>query len=148
MINESCRSKRRCLLSSLQGPSPLVRIAEYRKRTKKFNASYSAVIKLSFGESNRRVVMPRLSRGDISCSFGELTVDLGGVEDFSEQCNLTASCSFGELELRVPRYIRVEPNTSTAFASIDFEGMPDVEPKGILHLDANVSFGEITIRYI
>ena len=52
MINENCRSKRRCLLSSLQGPSSLVRIAEYRKRTKKFTASYSAVIKLSFGESN------------------------------------------------------------------------------------------------
>ena len=52
MINESCRSKRRCLLSSLQGSSPLVRIAEYRKRTKKCTASYSAVIKLSFGESN------------------------------------------------------------------------------------------------
>ena len=52
MTNESCRSKRRCLLSSLQGPSPLVRIAEYRKRTKKCTASYSAVIKLSFSESN------------------------------------------------------------------------------------------------
>ena len=52
MINESCRSKRRCLLSSLQGSSPLVRIAEYRKRTKKCTVSYSAVIKLSFGESN------------------------------------------------------------------------------------------------
>ncbi len=48
MTNESCRSKRRCLLSSLQGPSPLVRIAEYRKRTKK----YSADIKLSYSESN------------------------------------------------------------------------------------------------
>ena len=52
MTNESCRSKRRCLLSSLQGSSPLVRIAEYRKRTKKCTVSYSAVIKLSFGESN------------------------------------------------------------------------------------------------
>ena len=52
MTNESYRSKRRCLLSSLQGPSPLIRIAEYRNRTKKFTASYSAVMKLSFGESN------------------------------------------------------------------------------------------------
>ena len=52
MTNESYRSKRRCLLSSLQGPSPLVRIAEYRKRTKKYTASYSAAIKLSYSESN------------------------------------------------------------------------------------------------
>ena len=103
---------------------------------------------LAFGDAQRYIVMPKLSAGDISCSFGELTVDLGGVEEFSEQCNLTASCSFGELELRVPRYIRVEPNTSTAFAGIDFAGAMDAEPKGVLHLDANVSFGEITIRYI
>ena len=52
MTNESYRSKRRCLLSSLQGTSPLVRIAEYGKRTKKCTVSYSAVIKLSFCESN------------------------------------------------------------------------------------------------
>ena len=48
MTNESYRSKRRCLLSSLQGTSPLIRIAEYGKRMKK----YSADIKLSCSESN------------------------------------------------------------------------------------------------
>jgi len=55
MTNESYRSKRRCLLSSLQGPSPLVRIAEYRKRTKNCTVSYSAVIKPPFGEGNEEV---------------------------------------------------------------------------------------------
>lgn len=52
MTNVSYRSTRRCLLSSLQGFSPPVRIAEYRKRIKKCTESYSAVIKLSLGESN------------------------------------------------------------------------------------------------
>ena len=52
MTNENCRSKRRCMPSSLQGSRPLVRIAEYGKPTKKCTVSYSAVIKLSFGESN------------------------------------------------------------------------------------------------
>ena len=55
MINESCRSKRRCLLSSLQGSSPLVRIAEYRKRTKNCPVSHSAVIKPPFREGNEEV---------------------------------------------------------------------------------------------
>ena len=105
-------------------------------------------VSLAFSDTTRYISMEKLSAGDISCSFGELVVDLGGVKTFSDNCNVTASCSFGELELRVPRQIRVEPNTSTAFASIDFEGAPDAEPKGILHLDANVSFGEITIHYI
>ncbi len=55
MTNESYRPKRRCLLSSLQGSSPLIRIAEYRKRMKKCTESYSAVIKLSLGESNEEM---------------------------------------------------------------------------------------------
>ena len=48
MTNESYRSKRRCLPSSLQGLIPLVMIAEYGKPTKR----YSADIKLSCSESN------------------------------------------------------------------------------------------------
>ena len=52
MTNECCRSQRRCLPSSLQGLSPLVMIAEYGKRTKRCTVSYSAAIKLSYGESN------------------------------------------------------------------------------------------------
>lgn len=52
MTNEKCRSKRRCLPSLLQGSSPLVRIAEYRKRTKKCTVLYSAVMKLSCSETN------------------------------------------------------------------------------------------------
>ena len=48
MTNEKCRSKRRCMPSSLQGLSPLVMIAECGKRTKK----YSATIRLSHSESS------------------------------------------------------------------------------------------------
>ena len=51
MTNEKCRSKRRCMPSSLQGLSPLVMIAEYRKRTKK----YSADIKPFCSESNEEM---------------------------------------------------------------------------------------------
>ena len=48
MTNEKSRSKRRCLLSSLQGSSHIVMVAEYGKPTKK----YFADIKLSCSESN------------------------------------------------------------------------------------------------
>ena len=56
MTNEKCRSKRRCLPSLLQGLSPLVMIAEYGKRTKKFTVSYSAVIKSPFCEGNEETL--------------------------------------------------------------------------------------------
>lgn len=103
---------------------------------------------LSFGESTRLVSLPRLAGGEASCSFGELTVDLSGCEEVSEDCLLTASCSFGELVFLVPSRYRIDPNPSTAFAEFSCKGQPDPEPVGVIKLDADVSFGEVTIRYI
>ncbi len=103
---------------------------------------------LSFGECHRQVVLPRLSFGDISCSFGEMIVDLTGCDEFADNCSIRALCSFGELELLVPKHIRVEPRGNTAFAGIDVHGVPDPEPKGIIELNGKVSFGQIVVRYI
>ena len=103
---------------------------------------------LSFGESHRQVVLPRLSRGDVSCSFGELVVDLTGCEEFADNCSIYASCSFGELELLVPKHIRVEQTSHTAFAGMDIHGTPDPESKGTIQLSGKVSFGQIVVRYL
>ena len=103
---------------------------------------------LSFGENTHYIELPLLQQGDISCSFGELTVDLTGCEEVFQNCRIEANCSFGELTLLVPRRFRVEPDSSTAFASLDIDGQPDPEPKGVIRLDANISFGEITIEYV
>lgn len=103
---------------------------------------------VSFGESTRSISLPRLSYGDVSCSFGELTVDLSGCEEIAENCEIEASCSFGELVLLVPGKYRVEPESSTAFASFTVSGYPAPSPAAIIRLDASVNFGEIEVRYI
>ena len=103
---------------------------------------------VSFGDSARTVTIPRLSSGDISCSFGDLSVDLSGCAEIAEDCKLAASCSFGELTILIPRKYRVEPNSSTSFASLSFEGHPDPDPISVIHLDATVNFGNIEIKYI
>ena len=103
---------------------------------------------LSFGENTHYIELPLLQQGDISCSFGELTVDLSGCEEVFRNCRIDANCSFGELILLVPRRFRVEPDSSTAFASLEIVGQPDPEPKGVIRLDANISFGEITVKYV
>ena len=103
---------------------------------------------LAFGSNTYIVDLPLLENGDISCSFGELTVDLTGCEMLAENCEVEASCSFGQLTLLVPKRFRVEPNSSAAFASVNIEGQPDSTPQGILDLDADVSFGEILVQYI
>ena len=103
---------------------------------------------LSFGENTYRVELPVLEEGDISCSFGEMTVDLSGCNAVTPDCSIDATCSFGELTLLVPKRFRVQHDSSTAFASIHFHGQHDDNPQGVILLDASVSFGEIQIRYI
>lgn len=103
---------------------------------------------LSFGEDTYLVELPVLEEGDISCSFGEMTVDLSSCNAVAPDCSIDATCSFGELTLLVPKRFRVQQDASTAFAGIHIYGQHDDNPQGVILLDASVSFGEIQIRYI
>ena len=102
----------------------------------------------SFGDVTRTVALPRLESGEITCSFGDLTVDLTGCREFAEDCSIEATCSFGQLTLLVPKCCRVEPEASTAFADFSTKGCPDPNADITISLDANVSFGHIEVQYI
>ena len=102
----------------------------------------------SFGENTQPVILEKLQGGDISTSFGEYKVDLTGVGAVDNNCRLTASCSFGELTLLVPRRYAVIPDSSTAFAGFEIKGQPDEHAQGVIYLESSVSFGEICVRYI
>ena len=102
----------------------------------------------SFGEGVHVVNMPRLSEGNILLDFGELTVDLTGCEEIADGCELYANCSFGELEILVPKRYRVVPESNTTFASMTIKGEPAPDPVGTVAITGNVTFGEITIKYI
>lgn len=103
---------------------------------------------LCFGENTHRVDVPLLRGGEADLSFGELTVDLRGCGAVAEGCSIDADCSFGTLRFLVPRRFAVRPDSDTAFASVSISGHPDPEPEGIIRMDADVSFGEITIEYV
>lgn len=102
----------------------------------------------TFGEDHRLISLPRLSSGDMSIAFGNLTVDLSGCDEIAPGCALDASCSFGELIILVPRKWRVEPNTSTAFGAVEITGSPAPDADAVIHLECSASFGQITVRYI
>ena len=102
----------------------------------------------SFGENSYTIRIPRLSRGEAEVSFGELTVNLSGVESLAEGCHIDADCSFGSLLLLVPRRYRVILDSDTAFADITLRGHPDPASQGELTLDSDASFGNIVVEYI
>ena len=119
-----------------------------RPRNQCTTAGETFASSLSFGEDTHHIDLPRLQSGSTNVSFGELSLDLTGCKEFAPDCRIDTNCSFGELEILVPRQYRVEPNCSSSFGSVDIKGRPDTEPQGIIHLDANASFGEISVRYI
>ncbi len=102
----------------------------------------------SFGSIRHLIQLPRLASGTADLSFGEMVVDLSGCEEISENCHLELNCSFGELELLVPRRWRVVPDPATAFATIETKGAPSPEPEGLIRVECSANFGQITLRYI
>ena len=103
---------------------------------------------VSFGERHQLVALPRLTFGRAQSSFGELELDLTSCESFAEGCSLDVSCSFGEMDIRVPRSVLVDQKVSTSFGSVDVEGAPDHDAGQRLCIRGSVSFGEITVRYV
>ena len=102
----------------------------------------------TFGEANQIIVTDHLKSGNITNRFGEYTLDLSGVVSVSDNCTIETTCSFGELEIKVPKHYRVEHKVSSAFAELDIQGSPDEEIRGVIYLNGSVNFGEITIQYI
>lgn len=102
----------------------------------------------SFGENRQDVAMPRLSDGKICVSFGSFVVDLSEVESVSQNCQLEANCSFGELTILVPARFRVQSNGATAFAEIHIDEHNNGETQGVIQFSGNASFGSISVEYI
>ena len=102
----------------------------------------------SFGEDNRVVKLPRLSYGQAKVNFGDLKLDLTGCESFAGNSRLELSCAFGEIDVYIPKCCRVESAAKTSFGNFDIAGSPDPDAACILYIDASVSFGEITVKYL
>ena len=102
----------------------------------------------SFGESTRRVTMPRLSSGRAEVNFGNLTLDLSGCQQFSETSQLNLDCSFGEMTILVPRFCSAVVNVQTAFANCSTYGSPDSDASARIYVNGNAAFGHVNFRYI
>ena len=105
-------------------------------------------IDVAFGEARYDIPLPMLRKGEIGCSFGELVVDLSKCEAVAKNCHIDADCAFGELCLQIPKRFLVRPAESTFCASVNIVGQPDADVQGIITLDADVNFGQITIEYV
>ena len=101
-----------------------------------------------FGEHTQVVEMDTLKKGAISVSFGDYCIDLSNIKQVTPDCEIDASCSFGDLQIIVPKKFRVITESSTSFAELEIIGHPSDTPEGQIHLTGGVSFGEIELEYV
>lgn len=101
-----------------------------------------------FGDNTRQIRLARLTGGEAEVSFGELRVDLRQCGEIADGAVIRGKCSFGELVLMVPSWIRVESWVSTSVAAVETEGSPAPDAAVTLRLEGSVSFGQITVRYV
>ena len=103
---------------------------------------------LCFGSRSQPVELPRLKDGTVDVAFGELTLDLGGCGEFAPGCHLDLDCTFGSLNVLLPSSVRAEASSDTAFGNFTVIGQPKPDAADTILINADVSFGEIILRYI
>lgn len=101
-----------------------------------------------FGQEHRMIQLPRLDGGDMGVTFGELSVDIHDCAAVGEDCRIRLQCRFGSLTLYAPRRWRLQCMNKTAFGTVQEYGSPDVDAEGTIRLECDVSFGEISIKYV
>lgn len=102
----------------------------------------------NFGEDDYRVSTQELKGGRVEMCFGEFTLDLSGVERVAEDCVLDLEAQFGDFTLLVPSRFRADLALETNFANREVKGAPQAQPEGVIHVNAEICFGSLTVRYI
>lgn len=106
-------------------------------------------VEVSFGSLRRYINSRQLRGGDFSVSFGELKVDLTDALP-AVDATLQLSCSFGELQLIVPRHWNIRDDIQASLATVEYEGRYVEPEEGApqLTLTGDVSLGHISIMYV
>lgn len=140
------------LLSALRKPkAPKIRL--HTSGSNAAQSSYHCLdgrvsCDISFSQQRYLVESPLLKGGEVDLSFGSLTLDLRGCQDFADDCVLELDCSFGDLTVLLPKTCQAELSQDTCFADVHTQGHPVENPQHKVMLDCDVSFGEIILQYV
>jgi len=110
--------------------------------------SGSFLHKANFCDDNVQVTLSTLRSGKAEMNCGNMTLDLTTCGQIADGCALELNCSFGDLNVLVPRSCRVICNREGSFSSVEFSGSPDPNAETVIRAVCNVNCGEIEIRYI
>ena len=101
----------------------------------------------AFSEENRKAVCQRLTGADLDISFGKSVLDLTSVQSVQPGARIDADVSFGNLELLLPRTVRLTVRSDKAFGNIEIKGDANPDATDAAELIGDVSFGSMVVRY-
>ena len=103
---------------------------------------------VSFSEQSKYLHSASLKRANITCSFGSLNVFFDGAELHPDGASIYLDCSFGAIELYVPKTWNVINNVSAVLGAVDEKNTRRESDGPTLTLTGNVRFGGIEIMYV
>ncbi len=113
------------------------------------NDDNSPYAKVSFGSSTKYLHSSALTRGQFYTSFGSLEIFMDQAQLSPEGAELYVSCSFGSIEIYVPRHWQVVSKVQATLGSAEVVGHREVQPDSpVLTVKGNVSFGSVEIKYV
>jgi len=100
-----------------------------------------------FSETVRRVTSGSFSGGNVSCMFGDCTVDLTPARMAGGRATLRVDVKFGHLRLRVPGACRVVVKANATAGEIKHLHSQPAEgtPADVLEVEGDVAFGGLEI---
>lgn len=105
--------------------------------------------KTNFGGTVKYVNSDNFIKAYISNSFGETKLYFDKAVIRGEKAEIQVDCSFGEIQLFIPREWEIINKVNTSFAGVDEKNprKSSVEDKEV-YLTGSVSFGAVTILYV
>lgn len=106
--------------------------------------------KAAFSSTSKYLHSECLEGGKFIASFGELNVYFDQTQLSPEGAKIYLECSFGSINLYIPRHWRVVDNVNVTLGGINFsrKGTDIAQDAPRLILTGSVQFGEIEIKYI
>lgn len=107
-----------------------------------------AYCKNTFGATSKYITSSNLQGASFDCNFGEIKAYFDGSTISNPPIDITVHCSFGTIELYVPKYWKVNPIANVSLGNISEKNKVDFTNGPVVNLVGNISFGSVVIIYV
>jgi hypothetical protein len=113
------------------------------------NNDNNPYINVNFSAVSRSLTADSLETVRLSCNFGSMEIFFNQAELSPNGANAFINCSFGDIQLFIPRHWQVIDKMSCTLAGVDIKSFAaPAENAPRLTLNGSVSFGGVEVKYI